>query len=93
MDSRSAITLRMEAGDKVLVLLLAKAACCVGLTLAATGALGGLGIWLLNGAGRWLGAASVGLIVAVVLKTSQRTEAGSLAEGAQREPKRLEPQR
>jgi len=84
----------METGDKVLVLLLAKVACCVGLTLAATGALGGLGVWLLDGAGRWLlGAALIGLIVVVVLKTSQRAAAGSLAEGAQREPKRLEPQR
>jgi len=85
----------METGDKVLVLLLAKLACCVGLTLAATGALGGLGVWLLDGAGRWLlGAALVGLIVAVVLRSSKRTEAGSLAKGrAQREPKRLEPQR
>ena len=42
----------METGDKVLVLLLAKVACCVGLTLAATGALGGLGVWLLAG-GCW----------------------------------------
>jgi hypothetical protein len=84
----------METGDKVLVLLLAKVACCVGLTLAATGSLGSLGVWLLDGAGRWLlGAALVGLIVAVVFRSSQRTEAGSLAEGAPREPKRLEPQR
>ena len=51
----------METGDKVLVLLLAKVACCVGLTLAATGALGGVGVWLLDGAAdgcwgpRWSG--------------------------------------
>jgi hypothetical protein len=84
----------METGGKVLVLLLAKVACCVGLTLAATGALGSLGVWLLDGAGRWLlGAALVGLIVAVVFRSSKRTAVGSLAEGAPREPKRLEPQR
>ena len=84
----------METGDKVLVLLLAKMACCVGLTLAATGALGSLGVWLLDGAGRWLlGAALVGLTLAVVFRSSKRTAVGSLAEGAPREPKRLEPQR
>jgi hypothetical protein len=81
----------METGDKVLVLLLAKVACCVGLTLAATGALGGLGVWLLDGAGRWLlGAALIGLIV-VVVGSSKRTEGRLLAEGrTYREPKRLE---
>ncbi|MGH6894945.1 MAG: hypothetical protein ACREJ5_00120 [Geminicoccaceae bacterium] len=82
----------MATGDKVLVLLLAKVACCVGLTLAATGALGGLGVWLLDGAGRWLlGAALIGLIVVVVVGSSKRTEGRLLAEGrAHREPKRLE---
>ena len=85
----------METGDKVLVLLLSKVACCVGLTLAATGALGGLGVWLLDGAGRWLlGTVLIGLIVAVVLRGSKRTAADSLAQGlAHGEPKRPEPQR
>jgi hypothetical protein len=85
----------METGDKVLALLLAKVACCVGRTLAATGALGGLGVWLLDGAGRWLlGAALIGLILAVVLRGSKRAAATSLAQDpAHREPKRLEPQR
>lgn len=85
----------METSDKVLVLLLAKVACCVGLMLAATGVLGGLGIGLLDGAGRWLlGAALIGLIVAVVLRSSKRAEASSLAEvRAHREPKRLHSQR
>jgi uncharacterized membrane protein len=83
----------METGDKVLVLLLAKVACCVGLTLAATGALGGFGVWLLDGAGRrLLGAALIGLIVAVVVRRSKRTEVGSLVgDPAHREPRRLKP--
>jgi hypothetical protein len=60
----------METGDKVLVPLLAKFACCFGLALAATGALGGLGAWLLDGAGRWLvGAALVVLMAAIVLRS------------------------
>ena len=82
----------METGDKVLVLLLAKVACCVGLTLAATGALGGLGVWLLDGAGRWLlGAALIGLIVVAVVGSSKRMEGRLLAKGrTYREPKRLE---
>jgi hypothetical protein len=58
----------MATGDKVLVLLLAKLACCVGLGLAATGMLGALGVWLLDGAGRWLiGGALVALIAWIVL--------------------------
>ena len=64
----------METGDKVLVLLLAKIACCFGLAPAATGALGGLGVWLLDGASRWLlGAALIALIAAIVLGGSRRT--------------------
>jgi hypothetical protein len=58
----------MATGDKVLVLLLAKLACCVGLGLAATGMLGALGVWLLDGAGRWLiGGALAALIAWIVL--------------------------
>jgi hypothetical protein len=58
----------MATGDKVLVLLLAKLACCVGLGLAATGMLGALGVWLLDGAGRWLiGGALPALIAWIVL--------------------------
>jgi hypothetical protein len=44
----------METSDQVLVLLLAKVACCVGLTLAATGVLGGLsGCWTVLAGGCW----------------------------------------
>jgi len=82
----------METGDKVLVLLAAKVACCLGLTLAATGALGGVGMWLLDDAGRWIvGAALIALIAAIVLwprRTGTATQARADAA-----PKRLEPQR
>jgi len=44
----------MEIGDHVLLILLAKAACCVLLALGTAGVLGGLGLWLFAGSGRWL---------------------------------------
>lgn len=43
----------MATGDKVLALLGAKALCRGSLALAATGALGGLGVWLTDDVGRW----------------------------------------
>jgi hypothetical protein len=39
----------MHTGDKVLLLLIAKVACCGLLALAATGALGGVLTWLITG--------------------------------------------
>lgn len=85
----------METGDKVPVPLLAKAACCFGLALAATGALGGLSVWLLDGASRWLLAlALIALIAVIILRPSGRTAADALSEsGEQGAPRRLEQQR
>lgn len=66
----------MATGDKILVLLLAKIACCVGLALAAAGMLGGVGVWFLEGAGRWLlGAALITLIAAVLFRAAKRSSA------------------
>jgi hypothetical protein len=63
----------LGTGDKILLLLLAKVVCCFGLALAATGALAGLGVWLLDGPGRWvMGAALIALIAAVVLGWPRR---------------------
>lgn len=80
----------MENGDKVLLVLLAKVACCFGLALAATGALGGLGVWLLDGAGRWLmGGALIALIAWLVLTRQGRAavtrEAGGQFEISSKE--------
>ena len=85
----------METGDKVLMLLLAKVACCVGLALAATGALSGLGVWLLEGPGRWLlGAALIALIAAIILRGSGSIGTDPLAERReQAAPRRLEHER
>lgn len=63
----------MTTGDKVLALLGAKAVCCGLLVLAATGALGGIGVWLTDGAGRWLmGGAILVAIVAIVFRRRYR---------------------
>ena len=72
----------METGDKVLVLLLPKDACCFGLALAATGALGGLGVRLLDGTSRWL--LTLALIAVIVLGPSGRTATDALSESARR---------
>jgi len=72
----------METGDKVLVLLLAKVACCVGLALAAAGLLGGVGAWLLDGSGRWLvGGALIALIAWIVLARSRPAPGTPPAQG------------
>jgi uncharacterized membrane protein len=63
----------METGDKVLVLLGAKLACCVLLTLAAVGVLGGVGMFLATGTGIWvLGVTVVALIFWAVFARRRR---------------------
>src|SRR5690606_17349866 len=65
----------MTTGDKVLALLGAKAVCCGLLVFAATGALGGLGVWLTDGAGRWLmGGAILVAIAAIVFRRRRRVQ-------------------
>lgn len=54
----------METGDKVMVVLGAKALCCFLLALAAAGALGGFGAWLIGGMGRWVAA---GIVLALIV--------------------------
>ena len=46
-------------------LILAHVVCCGGLVLVATGAVGGLGAWLLDSVQAWLGAG--GIAIAVLL--------------------------
>jgi hypothetical protein len=53
----------MQVGDHVLLILVAKLACCALLVLGAAGTLGGLSIWLFTGSGRWLLA---GIIIALI---------------------------
>ncbi|MBI4273477.1 MAG: hypothetical protein HY659_02085 [Rhizobiales bacterium] len=63
----------MNTGDKVLALLGVKVICCGLLILAATGALGGVGAWLIDGSGRWLLAgAFVAAIAAIILGKRDR---------------------
>jgi len=44
----------MGTGDRVLVVLGAKVACCALLVSAVAGVPGGLGAWLIEGSGRWV---------------------------------------
>jgi hypothetical protein len=82
----------METGDRVLLVLLAKVACCFGLALAATGALGGLGVWVLDGAGRWLmGGALIALIAAAIFGRPRRAASDAPSQGRdQGAPQQLE---
>lgn len=63
----------MQIGDHVLLILVAKLACCALLALGAAGALGGLSIWLFTGSGRWLlGGAIIALIAALLHRLGRR---------------------
>ncbi|MBI2977362.1 MAG: hypothetical protein HYY38_00680 [Rhodospirillales bacterium] len=62
----------METGDRVLILLGAKLACCVLLGLAAAGVLGGLGLFLTTGIGRWVVAGIVVALIAWVVFARRR---------------------
>lgn len=58
----------MDTGDKVLALFVAKALCCPLLALAAGGALGGFGVRLIDGPGKWwLGTGLLLLVVWVII--------------------------
>ena len=54
-----------SGGGGFLALALAHVVCCGGLVLVATGAVGGLGAWLLDSGLAWLGAG--GIAIAVLL--------------------------
>ena len=62
----------MGTGDKVLALLAAKVACCVGITLAASGLFVGVGRWLMGGGFIYVALALIIGIAAVVLRFSPR---------------------
>jgi len=67
----------METGDRVLILLGAKIACCVLMALAAVGALGGLGLSLTDGLGRWLVAGVIAALIAWVVFARRRRPAAN----------------
>jgi len=51
-----------RTGDKVLGILVAKVGCCLLLTLSATGSLGLVGAWVMDGGALYLGLALVAAI-------------------------------
>ena len=79
-----------SGGGGFLALLLAHVVCCGGLVLVATGALGGLGAWLLDSGLAWLGAG--GIAIAVLLLWRRRRSCRAVSDrptphmGAERAP-------
>jgi len=67
----------MGTGDRVLVVLGAKVACCALLVSAVAGVPGGLGAWLIEGSGRWvLGGTILALIVWAACARRRRVAEG-----------------
>ncbi len=58
-------------------LILAHVVCCGGLVLVATGALGGLGAWLLDSGLAWLGAGGIAIAVLLLWRRWRRRGAVS----------------
>ena len=67
-----------SGGGGLLALLLAHAVCCGGLVLVATGAVGGLGAWLLDSGLAWLGAG--GIAIAVLLLWRRRRSCRAVSD-------------
>ena len=63
---------REPGGRGMVGLLLAHVACCGGLVLVATGALSGVGAWLLDGGLRWLVVAALLAAAGLVLWRRRR---------------------
>ena len=59
-------------------LILAHVVCCGGLVLVATGAVGGLGAWLLDSGLAWLGAG--GIAIAVLLLWRRRRSCRAVSD-------------
>lgn len=58
-------------------LILAHVVCCGGLVLVATGALGGLGAWILDSGLVWLGAGGIAIAVLLLWRRWRRRSAMS----------------
>jgi hypothetical protein len=58
-------------------LILAHVVCCGGLVLVATGAVGGLGAWLLDSGLAWLGAGGIAIAVLLLWRRWRRRGAVS----------------
>jgi hypothetical protein len=67
-----------SGGGGFLALALAHAACCGALVLVATGAVGGLGAWLLDSGLAWLGAG--GIAIAVLLYWRRRRSCRAVSD-------------